>query len=108
MASSDDHVHASLDDVLITAELARRPRRSPEYEAEARALTALADSPQTILQKLAETALEVCLAHSAGVSFLEPGGAWGLFRWHAIAGQFAANVGGAIPREASPCGVVLD
>jgi PAS domain S-box-containing protein len=107
-----DHVRFSLDDVLITAELVRRPTRSPDYEAEAGALTALAgamaDSPQTILQKLVETALDVCRADSAGISILEPGGATGVFHWHAIAGQFASNIGGVMLREASPCGVVLD
>ena len=103
---------ATLDDVLITAELARRPRRSPNYAAENRALAdlaeAMADSPQTILQKLVEMALDLCRADSAGISILEPGEAAGVFRWHAIAGPFASNIGGEMPREASPCGVVLD
>src|SRR5215471_10492000 len=107
-----DHARASLDDVLITAELVRRPARRPDYEAENRALTAFAQaltqSPQTILRRLVETALEVCRADSAGASILEPGGAGGVFRWHAIAGQLASNIGGEMPREASPCGVVLD
>ena len=107
-----DHVHATLDDVLITAELWRRPTRPPDYAAEGRALTALAeamaDSPQTILQRLVETALHLCRADSAGISIFEPRGATGLFRWHAIAGQFASNIGGEMPREASPCGTVLD
>ena len=53
-----DRVPAPLGDVLITADLARRPTRSPDYAVEGRALTALAeamaDSPQTILQKLVE------------------------------------------------------
>ena len=31
-----------------------------------------------------------------------------MFRWHAIAGEFAANVGGTMPRNSSPCGTVLD
>ena len=79
-----DQLPAALDDVLITAELARRPRRSPEYAAEGRALTALAeamaDSPQTILQRLVETALHLCRADSAGISILETRGAAGVFR----------------------------
>src|SRR5262249_33567453 len=107
-----DHEPASLDDVLITAELARRPTRLPDYEAEARALTALAEamaeSPETILQKLVETALGLCRADSAGISVLEPGGAAGVFRWSAIAGQLASHIGGQVPREGSPCGTVLD
>src|SRR5215472_1856265 len=114
MTSSEsmDHVPASLDDVLITAELARRPKRSPDYEAENRALTALAeamaDSPQTILQKLVETALDLCRADSAGISILEPGGTAGVFRWHAVAGRFAPNVGNQVLREATASGIVLD
>jgi PAS domain S-box-containing protein len=103
---------ASLEDVLITADLARRPARPPNYEAENRALShlaeAMADSPKMILQTLLDTALELCHADSAGISVLEAGGPAGVFRWHAIAGQFACNVGGQLPRDASPCGTVLD
>src|SRR5262245_58921766 len=103
---------SSLDDVLITDDLAHRPVRSPNYAVENRALTglveALADSPQTILQRLVETALDVCRADSSGISILEPGGASGVFRWHAVAGQFGANIGRHVLREGSPSGIVLD
>jgi len=105
-------MRTSLDDVLITAELARRLTRTPDYEAENRALSAVAEaiagSPQLTLQKLVETALDLCRADSAGISILEPGGTQGIFRWHAIAGQFAANMGRHVLREASPSGIVLD
>src|SRR6516225_2031853 len=107
-----DHEPVSLDDVLITAELARRPVRSPDYEAESRALTALAEvmaqSPQAILQRLVQTALEMCRADSAGISILESDGTSEMFRWPAIAGLLANHVGGGLPRSASPGGVVLD
>jgi PAS domain S-box-containing protein len=102
----------SLDEVLVTAELARRPARPPDYEAENRALSAMAEaivgSPQMILQRLVSAALGLCRADSAGLSILEPGGAAGVFRWHAIAGQFATNTGSYVLREASPSGIVLD
>src|SRR5262245_51668620 len=111
-AQSMDHVPASLNDVLITAELARRPTRSPDYAAENRALTAMADAmaapPQTILQKLLETALDVCRADSAGISIREPGGTAGVFRCRAIAGLLASNVLTETPRETSLCGTALD
>jgi PAS domain S-box-containing protein len=107
-----DRVPASLEDVLITAELTRRPRRPPDYEAESRALTALAEVmaelPQAILQKLVHTTLEMCRADSAGISILEFDGTSEMFRWPAIAGLFANHVGGGMPCSASPCGVVLD
>ena len=57
------------------AELSNRPSRPPDHAAENRALIALAQamaaSPDSILQKLAETALTLCRAHSAGLSLLE-------------------------------------
>lgn len=101
-----------LESVLCTEELNRRPRRPPEYEAESRALVALAqalaDAPQTILQKMAEIMLEMLRADSAGVSLLtnEDGGK--RFFWPAIAGVWKPHIGGGTPRDFGPCGDVLD
>jgi signal transduction histidine kinase len=102
----------SLESVLSTAELSRRPSRRPDYQAENQALVILAqelaNSPSSILQRLVETALELCRAHSAGISLLEEEAGRKIFRWHAIAGQWAPHVWGTTPREYSPCGTVLD
>jgi PAS domain S-box-containing protein len=68
----------------------------------------MAESPQAILQKLVQTALEMCRADSAGISILESDGTSEMFRWPAIAGLLANHVGGGLPRSASPGGVVLD
>ena len=101
---------ASLESVLRTEILDRRPARLPDYETENRALTALAgalsDSPQTILQTLADTILEVFQCGSAGMSLLTDDG--NRFYWPAIAGVWKAHVGGGTPREFGPCGDVLD
>jgi PAS domain S-box-containing protein len=103
---------ARLEDILITDELTRRPARRPDYEAENRALAALAEamagSPQTILQTLAETAMELCRAGSAGICILEPGSGGGTFRSHGMAGAFAHRVVRGIPRTGNACGLVLD
>lgn len=103
---------SGVDDVLITAELARRPHRTPDFEAESRALGLLAQemaaNPGGVLQKCAELVLELCHAESAGISILEPGGTSGVLRWHAAAGAFASNLYGTMPREASPCGTVME
>jgi hypothetical protein len=69
------HLQAlELQSALSTQELSRRPSRPADYAAENRALMALAremaTSPGGILQKLAETALISCCAHSAGLSLL--------------------------------------
>ena len=102
----------SLDDIDITSELARRPARPPEYEAESRALvdlaSVMASDPHTILQKLAEAALELCQADSSGISILEKDCVPPIFRWYATAGKFGPFLGGTTPRDFSPCGVVLD
>ena len=101
---------ATLRSVLSTAELSKRPSRAPDYAAESRALIALAEhlatSPVGILQKLAETALTLCRAQTAGISLLEADGK--RFYWPAIAGQWAEHLGGGTPREYGPCGTVLD
>ena len=99
-----------LESVLCTEELNRRPTRPPDYETENRALTALAralaDSPRTILQQLAETILEVLQADSAGISLLTEDEK--RFYWPAIAGAWQVHIGGGTPRDFGPCGDVLD
>jgi PAS domain-containing protein len=101
-----------LQSVLSMAELSRRPSRFPDYAAENRALVALAQemavAPENVLQKLADTALELCHAHSAGLSLLEEGDQKQRFHWRAIAGQWAPHLHGGTPREFGPCGTVLD
>jgi signal transduction histidine kinase/ActR/RegA family two-component response regulator len=104
------HNIAPLESILCTEELSRRPRRPPDYATENRALVmlaqALADSPQTILQKVAEKLLEVLRCGSAGFSLLTNDDQ--SFYWPAIAGAWQPHVGSGTPRDFSPCGEVLD
>ena len=97
--------------VIITAELDRRPSRPPDYAAESGALTALAEAmsinPDTVLQQLAELAMELTGSGSAGISLLESGGQQGAFRWVATAGAWSPYRGDTIPCDASPCGEVI-
>jgi PAS domain S-box-containing protein len=101
-----------LRSMVSTAELTRRPSRPADHAAENRALVALAQemaiSPEGILQKLAETALALCQAHSAGLSLLEDDDQRKQFHWRAIAGVWAPHVHGGTPRDFGPCGTVLD
>jgi PAS domain S-box-containing protein len=104
--------HVPLESVISTHELNKRPSRSPDYQAESRALSELAqemaNSPQKVLQKLVDVTLELSRAQSAGVSILEEEKGRKIFKWHAVAGQWARYLGGTMPRNASPCGTVLD
>jgi PAS domain S-box-containing protein len=108
---------ASLESILCTEELHRRPSRPPDYEKENRALvmlaSALADSPSTIFQTLAETILNITQCDSAGLSLLTRDGKTphvdgGRFYWPAIAGMWRPHVGGGTPRNFGPCGDVLN
>src|SRR5687768_1840499 len=101
-----------LDSVIANEELGRRRsrRRSDATLDQALAQLAreLATSPRRILQTLTDTALELCRAHSAGVSLVEREGERHIFRWHAVSGQWAPLLWSTLPREFSPCGTVLD
>jgi len=100
----------SLESILCTQELHRRPLRPPDHGKENRALvalvSALADSPRTILQTLAEKVVEVLQADSAGLSLLTKDEK--RFYWAAIAGAWQPHIGGGTPRDFGPCGHVLD
>ena len=108
---------APLESILCTEDLHRRPSRPPDYEKENRALvklvSALADSPSTIFQTLAETILDIAQCDSAGLSLLTRDGktpdvGGKRFYWPAIAGMWNPHVGGGTPRDFGPCGDVLD
>jgi PAS domain S-box-containing protein len=96
--------------ILFTEELNRRPSRAPDYQVENRTLVALAqalaDSPRTILQTMADKMLEVFQCDSAGFSLLTKDGK--SFFWPAIAGAWQPHLGGGTPRDFGPCGDVLD
>src|SRR5262245_29654330 len=99
-----------LEAILRTEELHRRPWRPPDYGKENRALVALAivlaDAPHAILQTLADKALDVVQADSAGLSLLTKDEQ--RFYWAAIAGAWQPHIGGGTPRDFGPCGDVLD
>ncbi len=57
-----------------------------------------------MLQKLAEIAVDLCRADTAGISVIDGD----VFRWVAVAGVFASAWGGTMPRNESPCGVCID
>jgi signal transduction histidine kinase/CheY-like chemotaxis protein/PAS domain-containing protein len=106
-----------LESLIITVELDRRTSRPPDYEAESHGLAGLMEAlakatggagRDSVLHRLAETALVLCRAHSAGVSLLGEDGGREIVRWHAAAGVWAKFLGGSMPRELSPCGTVLE
>ena len=107
-----DHLSFSLDDVLINSQLLGRTSRPRNYEGEEEAIMtlaqAMAHSPEMILQRLVETALQLCRADTAGISLLEEQNGEEVFRWEALAGVYADRLNATMPRHASPCGVTID
>jgi len=103
---------APLEAVLMTEELGRRPARVPDHADENAALLALAEimtgPAQRIRDRLVSLTHALCRADSSGVSILEEEAGKSVFCWHAVAGCFTPHVGRCVPRDASPCGVVLD
>jgi len=117
LASPDVFVSAALESVITTADLNRRPPRASDHAVENQAVLALMDEmvgatgiagADRVLQKLVDTAMRLCGAHSAGVSILEREGEEEILRWRAIAGPLATFRGETTPRRGSPCGTVLD
>ncbi|PZR48329.1 hybrid sensor histidine kinase/response regulator [Paraburkholderia fungorum] len=95
-----------------TDELARRPARAADYAAENRALVALARvqaGPRSeFLQAIADTALSLCHADSAGISLVEGPDDSRVFRWFAVAGLCADLRGKTTTWNECPCGVTLE
>ena len=91
----------SLESILCTEELHRRPTRPPDHERENRALVALA-------QTLADTILEVLQADSVGLSLLTTNDGGKRFYWPAIAGRWNPHIGGGTPGDFGSSGDVLD
>jgi GAF domain-containing protein len=99
---------ASLDSVLIPLDQ-RAASRPPDFAAENNLLLWLSDelsrTPDQIFHKLAESAMQLTGAQSAGISLLDA--ARGRFVWPAVAGEWAPFTGGEMPGDYSPCGEVL-
>ena len=101
----------SLESVLCTDELRRRPRRPPDYEKENRALlaltSALANARSDVLQTLADTILDVIQCDSSGLSLLSVDDGGERVRWAAISGAWRPYIGRETPRNFGPSGDAL-
>jgi signal transduction histidine kinase len=108
VSESTSSVEQSLEDVLTTDELERRPRRAADYEAETRALRTLVEelaaNPAAVLQKVVEMVAELCNADSAGISIREGVDESGILRWGATGGRLAKSIGDAPPADVIAAG----
>ena len=99
-----------LGEVDVSLHLASRPGFPADYEAESMAMAelvqVLATRPRDMAQALADAAMKLTGAASAGVSLVQDG-AEPVFRWIATAGEYGRYLNGTMPRHFSPCGAVL-
>jgi two-component sensor histidine kinase len=111
MTSADASTYV-LPDLYITAELDRRPAGRVDYRQQMFAIQDLAvkmaDSPDEILPRFVDLAMEIAGGASAGLSLYEPNPAPGVFRWRFLRGVLSPFDGATTPRDFSPCGVTLD
>jgi signal transduction histidine kinase/CheY-like chemotaxis protein len=111
-ASEDPAERARKAGVLVTERLCTRTGRTPDFASENAALVALAGAlslqDDYFLQSLAEHALSLCGAHSAGISVLRaPEDGAPCFDWLAAAGFCAPYCHGTSPVEESACGIAV-
>jgi DNA-directed RNA polymerase specialized sigma24 family protein len=67
------------------------------------------ESPETILQELVASAVDLCGADSAGISIEEKDSTdENFYHWVATAGQYSGFVNARLPRYPSACGVTLE
>lgn len=113
LASMQSAPAATLDEVLITPVLARRPIRPRDRAVEAAAFRtigqAFENTVPAVMQALVDMSLRLCGAGTAGLSLLEPQpDGTEMFRWAALAGALSPRSGVSTPRDFSPCGACLD
>ncbi len=94
--------------VCITQFLGQRPTREPDFQGENWALQTLAQQlagdARSLLHTLATLAIDLCQAHTVGVSLLETSNEdESVFRWIAIAGTLKHWENGTMPGDFSPC-----
>jgi len=98
-----------LSDIYITNLLSGRPPRRANYLAEKLALQDLTQrmslSPEEVLPRFVELAMQLTGGVSAGLSLLETPET---FTWRNLCGRLKAFEGASTPRNDSPCGITLD
>lgn len=109
-ASTSKPTACDLECVIATDELEQRSSRPPnrgiERATELELTRELAKSPHVFFQRLVDTALELSLADSAGISLLDE--KKGRFIWPAVAGGLVPYLWEGTPSDFGPCGTVLE
>lgn len=88
---------------LHTRDIAR------QMEGMRRLTHAFVENPETILQELVNSAVNLCGADSAGISIEREGGSdTDFYQWVATAGEYERFFNAVLPRYPSACGICLE
>jgi len=105
-------VTATLEDVIVTGDLDRRPAPESDHAQVKRAIQDIASkmaySAEEVLPRFVDLAMELGGGVAAGISILEREPKPQVFRWTFLRGSLAAFEGATTPRDFSPCGITLD
>ncbi len=70
---------------------------------------AFVEQPESILQELVNSTIDLCGADSAGISIeKEDGTDQNFYHWVATAGRYSAFLNAVLPRYPSACGICLE
>lgn len=99
---------SSVDEIIVDPKPATKRRSASE---ETQALLGLSEvmarAPERALQRLAETAMKLTQAGSAGISLEDTHEGEPVYRWVVVAGEFGPYLHATMPRDFSPCGTVV-
>jgi len=102
----------TLQDVIVTHDLDRRPAPDGDHARLKRAIQELAVkmaySAEEVLPRFVDLAMELADGIAAGISIFERDTQPQVFRWAFLRGAFARFEGATTPRDFSPCGITLD
>jgi hypothetical protein len=111
--STDIPVDDGLEVVEIASSQSDRPQRSRDVAVQMEGIQRIAQTfvqnPESILQELVNTAVDLCGADSAGIS-IEMSNATDarFYHWVATAGQYTGFLDAVLPRYPSACGITLE
>lgn len=105
------HIPLAVQAVLANHLINERPARPPDFAGQVAATTAcvkaLAETPDSVLEKLSQAILQLTGADSAGVSLTARESGKRVFLWQAAVGLFEKYLGSVVPYDESPCGSVI-
>jgi transcriptional regulator with GAF, ATPase, and Fis domain len=108
LAHVPEHVQKAIANHLLETRPARLPNHRAELRATTNVITALLETPDSVLQKLALAVMQVTGADSAGVSLAGREDGARVFLWQAAGGLFDRYLGSVVKYDESPCGSVVD